>query len=115
MIQLPNSLQAWNSANFESVFKREIKQLDDESLPLQQCLSHGSYTNARNLDIIILTTGIDDRHIHIKTGIFFQSQIPGCACEDDPTPESEYTEYCVLNFTIDKLTANTHIDIIHDA
>ena len=45
MLSLEKTLAAWQTSDFEDVFKREVEQLGVEDLPLQQGLSQGSYAS----------------------------------------------------------------------
>ena len=52
--------------------------------------------------------------IHVKAGIFYTGIIAGCSCADDPTPIAEQNEYCVLQFCIDKQTAETTVTLVSE-
>jgi hypothetical protein len=111
MIQLSKTLNAWGTPEFEEVLKREIEQLDAGQLPLQQGLSTGSYAVDRSLSAMIISVSEDADVIHAKAGIFYTGIIAGCSCADDPTPVDENSEYCELQFTIDKVTADTTVSL----
>jgi hypothetical protein len=81
-------------------------------LPLQQGLSYGSYASHENLSVLILNVLEKHDSIRVKTGAFFTSVIAGCNCADDPTPIDEHTEYCEVQFDINKLTAETTVSLI---
>ena len=51
-------------------------------------------------------------HIRAKAGIFYTGIIPGCSCANDPTPETEYSEYCEVLFDINKRTAETLVTLL---
>lgn len=107
-----NALNAWRTSSFEDILKNEIKQLDVESLPLQQGLTQGSYVNADGLDVIILTLSDDDDFIYVKTALFYSGVVAGCNCADDPTPANETAEYCEVLIKINKKTANSNITLL---
>jgi hypothetical protein len=112
VIQLNKSLNAWKTPDFNDVLKEEIEHLDIVALPLQQALSHSSYAIDGKFNVMIINAYEEDGVIKAKTGIFYTGIIPGCACEDDPTPVSEYSEYCELRFNISKNTAETTISLV---
>lgn len=112
MIRLPKSLNAWGTPEFEAVLKREIATLDAASLPLQQGLSVSSHVTERPIQAMILGTGEDAGRIRVKAGIFYTGIIAGCSCADDPTPIDEQTEYCVVEFDIDRATAQATVTLL---
>ncbi len=112
MIKLSSALNSWNTPDFKHILKREIEHLDAGKLPLQQGLSMGSYASEKNISITILAIKEDRDIIRVKTGIFFTGLIPGCSCADDPAPNNEYSEYCEVQFDINKISAETSITLI---
>ena len=105
MIRLPASLEAWSTPQFQQTLKHEIKRLDTTLLPLQQCLSQSSYALPDDIEVILIHAVEKTDSLEVKVDLFFKGMIPGCACADDPTPESTYTEHCLMEFSIDKKTA----------
>ena len=83
-----------------------------KSLPLQQGLSQSSYAAEGAFHVIIISVLEQNELIRVKTGIFFTGLIPGCSCADDPTPVTEYSEYCEVQFDINKLTADTTVELL---
>lgn len=114
MTQFVNALNAWNTSTFNETLKHEIEHMDADTLPLQQGLSQGNYTNGANLGVIVMNVSDEVDFIRAKTGIFYTSIISGCSCADDPTPISELTEYCEVLFEIDKKTAETTVTLLAD-
>ena len=114
MMQFTSALNAWETPAFEAALKREIEQLDVELLPLQQGLSQSSYTSGANRSVLIMGITAGAEFIRVKTGIFYSGIIPGCSCADDPTPMSEITEYCEVQFEINKMTAETTVTLLTD-
>ncbi|MGK2952004.1 MAG: hypothetical protein ACSLEZ_06425 [Thiobacillus sp.] len=112
MIQLPHALNAWGTPEFEAVLKQEIERLDAGCLPLQQGLSVSSYVTDRPFQVMVISVREETGLILIKAGIFYTGVIAGCSCADDPTPVDELNEYCVLQFYIDRLTANTTVELL---
>ncbi|HEY9146135.1 MAG TPA: hypothetical protein VIN36_05570 [Thiobacillus sp.] len=112
MIRLPHASIAWKTPAFEAVLKREIEQLDACSLPLQQGLSSSSYVTDRPFQAMIISVSEEAGLIRAKAGIFYTGIIAGCSCADDPTPIDEQTEYCVLQFDIDRTTAETTVTLL---
>lgn len=114
MIELNDILNAWGKPDFNDLFKVAVAQMDEKVLPLQQGLSQGSYASVDNLGVMILNVSDDSDHIHVKTGIFYTGLLPGCGCADDPSPEYEYTEYCEVQFDINKVSAETTITLLEE-
>lgn len=114
MLQLTTILNAWGTPAFEETFRNTIMQMDAALLPLQQGLSHSSYTDGANRSVMILSISDDAEFIRVKTGIFYTGIIPGCSCADDPTPMNEIAEHCEVQFDIDKITAETNVTLLPD-
>ncbi len=112
MIKLPKSNKAWSTAEFETVLKKEIESLDENTLPLQQGLSQTSRVSEDNFSVIVLHTATDNGVIQVKAGIFYSGIIAGCSCADDPTPTYSITEYCEIQFDIDRATSETAITLL---
>jgi len=112
MIRLPQSRAAWNTADFEGVLKQELEQLDIRLLPLQQGMSQSSFVIEVPFQVMVISATDDHGVIKAKAGIFYKGIIPGCGCADDPTPDSEYAEYCELQLDIDRISAETHVTLM---
>jgi hypothetical protein len=112
MIQLTESLKAWKTPAFKSILREELEGLDVAALPLQQGLAHSSYALEDKFQVMIISVTEDSDLIRAKTGIFYSGLIPGCSCADDPTPVTEYSEYCEVSFNIDKATADTTVTLL---
>lgn len=112
MIRLSKSLTAWGSSEFPHTLQYEIAQMDSGLLPLQQGLSISNYVTDSPLQAMILDQSEDADLIRVKAGIFYTGIIAGCSCADDPTPIAEQNEYCVLQFCIDKQSAETTVTLI---
>ena len=111
-MQLLQSLQAWRTPQFDSVLKQEIEDLDATSLPLQEALTHSSYTMDGRLNVMVISKREELEFIRVNIGVFYSGLIPGCACENDPTPMTEYPEYCELQLDISKTTAAANIMLL---
>lgn len=114
MILLPRVLQAWKSADFEQILKREIEALDAALLPLQQGLTHSSHASDEQFHAVILRVEENPDAIEARVAIFYTGLIPGCSCADDPTPDESYAEQCELRFEIDKRSAETRVALLGD-
>lgn len=112
MIRLPKSLNAWGTPEFKDVFSQEIAQLDATELPLQQGLTRSSHVTERPFQAMLLSASEDAGLLRVKAGIFYTGIIAGCSCADDPTPIDELNEYCVVQFDIDKTTAETTVTLL---
>lgn len=114
MVRLSSALKAWNTPDFGSVFKKEAGQLGMAALPLQQGLSRSSHVSGDKYEVVVLGASEVPGRIKVKAGVFYQGIIAGCSCADDPTPVDEQTEYCVLEFSIDKQTAETAVTLLDE-
>lgn len=114
-LRLEEVLKVWPSDSFQDVFKQNIEQLDASILPLQQGLSQGSCVSNEPFKVMIISTSEETDSIRVKAGIFFKSIIAGCNCADDPTPADTLSEYCVVQFDINKTTAETGIQLIEES
>jgi len=114
MIRLPNALHAWSSPEFEAVLKREIEQLGDGQLPLQQGLKSSSHALDGPLETMIISVADELGFIRAKVGVFYSGITTGCSCADDPTPVEPQNEYCELIFVIDKSTAEATVTLLAD-
>lgn len=86
--------------------------MDIHQLPLQQALSQSSHVSDSNINVIILNTSTNETCIIAKVGIFYAGIIAGSCCSDDPTPVDEIQEYCELEFSIDKQTAEFSVTLL---
>ena len=111
MIRLLEVLTEWQTPMFADIFQREIKKLDVDQLLLQQALQYGSHAITDGMKIIILSTKDDETCIYVKIAMFYNSMIPGCQCDDDPSSMNVENEYCELLFSINKLSAETKVEI----
>lgn len=114
MVKLPESLKALDSPSFAEVFKNEVANLKAGSLPLQECITQGSFTNEGDVSVVVLSISKAPDVVSIKAGIFYSSVIAGCSCADDPTPVDELTEYCELLFDINRETSEVVISLLSD-
>ena len=114
MARLSRSLGAWKTQELSSVFKDEVRQLGAAALPLQQGLSASSHVSGDSYEVVVLGMAEEPQRILVKAGIFYQGVIAGCSCADDPTPTDEQTEYCVVQFDIDKQTAEATVTLLED-
>ena len=112
MIKLISALEAWGTPDFENALQDEIKKIEPELLPLQEGLSQSSYVSDADISVLILNVTDTTHDIIAKTGIFYAGVIAGSCCADDPTPMSEQTEYCEVQFNINKLTAETTVALL---
>lgn len=99
---------------FNGILKNELEELDVQALPLQQGLAQSSYAADSKFQVMIICVAEKPGFIQAKAGIFYTGLIPGCSCADDPTPVSEYSEYCELQFDISKNTAEATVSLLSD-
>lgn len=96
MFDLIKSAQAWNSSDFESILKEELKAPGLDHLPLQKGLTSSSIALDDNLDFVVLQVQECSQIVTIKLGAFYSGIIAGCSCADDPTPTDIINEYCEI-------------------
>lgn len=114
MIRLPETLGALASPELRAVAKREIERLDPAALPLQQGLARSSHVTDRPIQAVILGVHEEPQRVRVKAGIFYSGIIAGCSCADDPTPIDEITEYCVVEFDVDRATADAAVALLDE-
>jgi hypothetical protein len=112
VIKLVNALEAWGTPGFENTLKDEIHKIDTRLLPLQEGLSQSSHVSEADISVVILNVTETSDVIRAKTGIIYAGIIAGSCCADDPTPMSEQTEYCEVQFDINKMTAEATVTIL---
>ncbi len=113
MLILEKSLGAWGTPGFEAALKQELAQ-HAEQLPLQRALSSSSSVVDAPITVVILSATELESLIRVKTGIFYQGLVGGCACANDPTPESENTEYCEVQLDIDKASGAAAVTLLQE-
>ncbi len=114
VINLKKSLAALDTPRFRDALKQEIMQLDAGLLPLQQGLSRSSHVTDRPFEALILGADAETDRVRVKAGIFYTGIIAGCSCADDPTPIDEQTEYCVVQFDIDRRTGEATVVLLDE-
>ncbi|OYY94204.1 MAG: hypothetical protein B7Y41_07735 [Hydrogenophilales bacterium 28-61-23] len=114
MIFLPDTLSAWQTPEFNAVFKNEVRHLDADCLPLQQGLTQSSHANPDSVSAMLLAATEQADCLQIRAGLFYTGIIAGCSCADDPTPVDEINEYCEVRFDIDKLTGAATVTLLRD-
>ena len=112
MIKLSKLIDKWDSPNFKVLLKDELQNIKPSLLPLQKGLSLSSYVGQAPFSAVILNTHEHDNCMIVKTGIFYTGIIAGCSCSDDPSPVDEQNEYCELQFTIHKKSAETEVTLL---
>ncbi len=112
MIKFSLALNAWLTPLFSDMLQQEIKQLNEAQLFLQQALKHGSHATVDDMKLIMLSANDDNDYIYAKVGVFYNSVVSGCHCDDDPSPMSVEIEYCELNFSLNKKTAEVDIELL---
>lgn len=113
MIQLTNALKAWGTPSFNEVLESSIEQLDANLLPLQEGLTQSDFTAGENRKVDVLKVTDDKDFIHATTGVFYTGVLAGTHCEDDPAPNTEVSEYCEMEFDIDKRTAEAEVKLLN--
>ena len=114
-VSLPQSRAAWNTPDFDTVFKREVEQLDAGLLPLQQGLTGTSSVADAPFTVLLLRATAAGDCLRVKAGIVYAGILGGCSCADDPTPLEAQPEYCELWFDIDLRSGEADIRLATDA
>lgn len=114
MLRLPESLNAWGAPTFKDVLKREVEQLDEQHLPLQQGLTASSHVADQPIQVMILSVAEEPARIRARVGIFYMGVIAGCNCADDPSPIDRQNEYCVVQIDIDRTSAEASVSLLID-
>ena len=112
MIRLPKTINSWGTPQFNDIFKNEVELLGAHQLPLQQGLTQGSSVGASKFSVMFISDDEEVDTLSVKAGIFYKSVIAGCNCADDPTPVDEQTEYCEVQFKINKETAEVTVKLL---
>jgi hypothetical protein len=112
VIRFAAALRAWGTPEFNGVLKREIEELEAARLPLQEGLTSSSHALHDRVSAMIIDAADAGTVIRAKAGIFYIGIVAGCSCADDPTPVPEQNEYCVVQLTIDKTTAETTLRLL---
>ncbi|MES9959985.1 MAG: hypothetical protein ABW082_14980 [Sedimenticola sp.] len=112
MVKLTKAVSAWQTPEFREILKDEIEALDGQKLPLQQGLTHASYAKPEGFTVMIISVSDDSDSIHVKAGIHYKGIIAGCNCSDDPTPPDETIEYCDVQLSIDKESAEATVRLV---
>ena len=112
MVRLTRALNAWGTAEFDEILKKQVEQMGVEQLPLQQGLSVGNYALDGKINVLVISVSDDTNFIYVKAGIFYTGIIAGCSCADDPTPLDESCEYCEVQIVINKSTAQTEVALL---
>jgi hypothetical protein len=113
-VRLPKSAAAWNTPDFETVFREELAALGNAQLPLQQGLAHSSHATDTPPQVMLIGTKEDDDGIRVRAGLFYTGIIAGCSCADDPTPVDEQAEYCVVEVVLDLASGTAMIGLAQD-
>lgn len=114
VINLSDTLAAWNSPQFEDVLKREISTLDPALLPLQKGLSHSSYVGNGKLGVVMLAARSSTSLVTVRAGLMYTGVDAGSCCADDPTPVIERAEYCEVQFDIDRATGAAVVTLVEE-
>lgn len=114
MIRLDAAIAAWGSPDFKNVLQAELMRADALTAPMQQGLARGSLALAAGAELLLLQRLEDADTLTVKAGICYLSTIPGCACENDPTPMGELPEYIELLISIDRRSGEATIRLLED-
>ncbi|TCJ14968.1 hypothetical protein EZJ19_08800 [Parasulfuritortus cantonensis] len=113
-IRLAGAAEAWGTADFKAVLKREVEGLDPARLPLQQGLSTCSHALDEPVTALVIGAAEVGGRIQARVGVFYSGIIAGCSCADDPTPFEPQNEYCEMLFEIDPASGAAVIALADD-
>lgn len=113
MFTLERSLAAWGTPGFDAALKGELAQ-HAADLPLQQALAHSSTVADTPITVLLQRAAEEPGAIRVRAGIFYEGLLGGCACANDPTPESPYTEYCEVEVAIDVASGAARVRLLED-
>lgn len=111
-VLFPRVLEASGHPDFENILKQDIEALGADRLPLVQALTTGNYIAGNAIQAMILAVTQEKDCIRVKAGIFFEGILAGCSCADDPTPVEPQSEYCEIQFNIDRATARVMVSLL---
>ena len=109
-----DALAAWGTDAFDEQFKALVEVLPHSALPLQQGLERSSYVSSEPFRVMVRSKGEERGMLHVEAGIFYSGIIAGCSCADDPTPIEPQTEYCTVQFTIERDSGETRVSLLAD-
>jgi len=112
MITLKNTANAWNTVNFNQIFKDELRSIDHHLLPLQKGLSFSSYVSNDAISPVIIICSDNQDSLTINANIFYTGIIAGCSCADDPSPQDLQNECCELTFKINLNNGDTEVELV---
>lgn len=111
MPRLPESLQTYNTEQFNPTLKHELKSIDSGLFPLHLGTTQGGIVDDSQIAFSIINSRADAETIRAKVGVFFNEVIGGCSCGDDPLSENAYCEIWVV---INRQTAETEFSIFSE-
>ena len=114
MIVFPRSVLGKNTADNKAAFKQLIESCAAHDLPLQQGLALSSAVADKPFEAMIINHREQQGFIYLKVGIFYTGIIAGCSCADDPSPQDEQVEHCVLQFAIDQQSGNARVSLLKE-
>lgn len=112
MISLAQTLDYWDTDQFQQVLKHELEQLEPGTLPLTQATQQGGLVDDTDISVTVISAQDQDRSILARVGVFFTEIVGGCSCGDEPMA---CNNYCDLELSIDKQTGLTSITILEDS
>ncbi len=114
-LHLPQLVAAWERPDFEARLKEALAGLGQPALPLQAGLRYGNHALDAPLEVVPLARErLADGRLRVRAGLCYQSLIAGCACADDPTPETPLAEYCEIELLLDPCNGAARIRLRED-
>ncbi len=103
------ALNAWGRTDFAPLLRDALLVEDALFAPLQKAMLHGSQALVEQASLMLLRSQDTAEALDLEVGVNYASITPGCACEGDPTPMSEWPEYATLRVRIDRVTGSAMV------
>ena len=94
-----------------AAFKQDLASLETEDLPLEQAMRYGNMARGDDVTAMVIRVEDDGDRRRVHAGLFFESRVIGCACADDPTPESGQSEYVEAVFDVHRPDGATSVTL----
>ena len=107
--QLPGALQAWGTPHFARALQQALEALSPAELPLARACHAGGLIEDGCVSVSVVSTWACQETIDARVGLFFNEQVGGCSCGEEPFSQPVY---CQLQVRIDRQTAHASFELI---
>lgn len=101
MLYLPRIARA-EPADLAAAFKTEVAALSPDDPPLPQGMAYGNAVRNEAHSAMVLGSEVDSGQLRVPASLCFASVVAGGACGGDPVPRNDESEYCDMEFVIDR-------------